>query len=797
MAAPTIVKFEQYPGSQLPKLSYFMGFGYSLTRLVTSTFQWNASGSGTNEYYLSLSGGGDPTATLTSNSILNPKFRFEDNGVAADNDMIAAERGTAGSLAAYEFDYADNDSLGYSTWYVRLPSGSAPVNETSVLIWDESTTGDGSDIQDNTFEWRCTSYPEGWSDKYRTYYDHKWGATLDWAEETWSSTKTSRIRGTVMGVVLDAVGDYTFEGRQTNAAKDQTTVEFSITVASETRTGVTVYSGGGEDYTSIQAALAAGENLITVLGDHSETNTTSATGVNISSSTITGPLSIEWDGNGAVPQVANSVGSRIYFMQFLDGVHIYGLEGVASGTTNINGEMFRIGAVTNVSLVNVFMKPGATPATDLVGHFVKNHPASSTFLTSGLLIQNCGEDGDAYDDYWMTPNSYARPIENTVILGCYIPGSPTEHSLRFNALHPNTTICGCDIKVTQGDSIRIGDNDAITVYGNKIAGGIRLGDFVARPIRTRRVRIEANIMDRDATTSGLGNISVGANTSDVTIVNNIGDVGVDVPGIGSGATNPATSVTASNPYLGYAGINNIKVANNTAIMRAGNKDAFHGATGTYVDTASFIAGNIVQDDPLGSWTGIAYDEGDWTLGSNDAAADYELDADYIPTGATTEALRDEVYDDLWNNVRASITVRGAVESQSTPMVVNRTPASGGTDITTAATISLQFDQNMAVDNASATIELRLVSNDSTVDSITAGDATINISDRTQVTLTGLSTVGATGSVYVYIPADAFKSAVTGVSYEGDLTSTDWSFTMLSSVTPVSAPARGRARRRSR
>lgn len=88
-----------------------------LTNLVDgSTYQWTASGSGTSEYYLEAAGGGDP-------GLSEPISLYESGSLLTI--------GTAGSLSASEWDWADNDTLGYSTVYVRT-SGS--VDPDSLLI---------------------------------------------------------------------------------------------------------------------------------------------------------------------------------------------------------------------------------------------------------------------------------------------------------------------------------------------------------------------------------------------------------------------------------------------------------------------------------------------------------------------------------------------------------------------------------------------------------------------------------------------------------------------------------------
>jgi len=79
-----------------------------ITATDTATYSWTASGSGTNEYYLRTLAGADP-------DISKP------NQVTMDG--VALTEGTAGSLSDHEWDYGDNDTLGYSTIYVRDDTG--------------------------------------------------------------------------------------------------------------------------------------------------------------------------------------------------------------------------------------------------------------------------------------------------------------------------------------------------------------------------------------------------------------------------------------------------------------------------------------------------------------------------------------------------------------------------------------------------------------------------------------------------------------------------------------------------
>ncbi len=85
---------------------------------LTATMKWTASGSGTNEYYMELSGGGDPSAT---------------HPCAVYDDGASLKGGVAlGSLTAGSWGWGDNDTLGYSTIYARLSDGADP--DTSTLM---------------------------------------------------------------------------------------------------------------------------------------------------------------------------------------------------------------------------------------------------------------------------------------------------------------------------------------------------------------------------------------------------------------------------------------------------------------------------------------------------------------------------------------------------------------------------------------------------------------------------------------------------------------------------------------
>lgn len=92
---------------------------YDLIDYVAAAYKWTASGSGTNEFYCDLLAGGDP-------SIAEPDQVLIDGAVATE--------GTLGSLSAGEWGYGDNDTLGYSTLYVRLSDDADPDSKADGFV---------------------------------------------------------------------------------------------------------------------------------------------------------------------------------------------------------------------------------------------------------------------------------------------------------------------------------------------------------------------------------------------------------------------------------------------------------------------------------------------------------------------------------------------------------------------------------------------------------------------------------------------------------------------------------------
>ena len=97
----------------------FNGVKSRLDLVSSGDFQWTPSGSGTGEFYLEEQGGGNPWAGTPDN--------IEESGA-----FMSA--GVAGALSASEWDWADNDALGFSTVYVRLSDDADPDSKPSNFL---------------------------------------------------------------------------------------------------------------------------------------------------------------------------------------------------------------------------------------------------------------------------------------------------------------------------------------------------------------------------------------------------------------------------------------------------------------------------------------------------------------------------------------------------------------------------------------------------------------------------------------------------------------------------------------
>lgn len=87
---------------------------------LSASYQWNASGGGTNEYYLTLSGGGNPSLSTI--------------GHVRVGGTVYREVGAIGSLANERWGWGDGDTLGFDTVYIRSDSGAPTLTDCRITV---------------------------------------------------------------------------------------------------------------------------------------------------------------------------------------------------------------------------------------------------------------------------------------------------------------------------------------------------------------------------------------------------------------------------------------------------------------------------------------------------------------------------------------------------------------------------------------------------------------------------------------------------------------------------------------
>lgn len=104
--------------------------------------EWILSGSGTNEFYMQLIGGGDPGFGIPFAIIYDP-----------GTWILEFKKGTIGSLATYEWNLGDNDSLGFNTIYMRTGVATDPDSLSNIKMrqYDSSLWNEGAAYPSSVF----------------------------------------------------------------------------------------------------------------------------------------------------------------------------------------------------------------------------------------------------------------------------------------------------------------------------------------------------------------------------------------------------------------------------------------------------------------------------------------------------------------------------------------------------------------------------------------------------------------------------------------------------------------------
>jgi len=163
---------------------------------IANTYKWTQSATQNTEYYVELSGGGDPGFMVSS--------RVGDVMGQLRLDGVPATLGTIGSLDNFEWAWGNNDTLGFDTIYYRHdgvgdPDGSGvgflalrsamitgniiknnicfdAVTRELWAIWGGENPGDATGGSGNIYEYNCfgteaTNFIEWGDETYKSTYD--------------------------------------------------------------------------------------------------------------------------------------------------------------------------------------------------------------------------------------------------------------------------------------------------------------------------------------------------------------------------------------------------------------------------------------------------------------------------------------------------------------------------------------------------------------------------------------------------------------------------------------------------
>lgn len=172
----------------------------------TAAWSWAASGSGTGEFYLRTAANGDPGFVAQPTAVYI-------------NGSSAAEA-TVGSLAVGQWDYADNDTLGYSTIYVRVTGDVNPNTLAAGYVKFNQTPQNGEDVTISASSGAITSNTAGLAGK----------TIRRWIVE---KSVANRAHGSITDPIRIDPDVFIFEGGgQTSAYYDLTSAAIPIEIRS-------------------------------------------------------------------------------------------------------------------------------------------------------------------------------------------------------------------------------------------------------------------------------------------------------------------------------------------------------------------------------------------------------------------------------------------------------------------------------------------------------------------------------------------------------------------------------------
>lgn len=666
MAAPTLVGRTLKPDSNEPNLPYVFSVGFYNSVQITSVFKWTNHPTRTNEWYLELAAGGDPTSTITANTIQAVRAMWFAGNSGRWTQLTRGD--TSVGLNELEYDYSDPNSLGYSTLSVYVTGGGTPLTDAVMFNWDEAISGDGGEGHTVDVRWwidrtaSATAFA-AWPDRYRYATDpRRADTTIDMAGTEPTTGHLSGVVGPSAAFVLTA-GDWTIKARATNKSGEYTDQTFTVTVAADATTTYVIDSGGGGDYTTTAAAIAdlspADDITLFYASGHTETVTTelAPTGSN---------WNFVWDGVGTQPvlTVNNTNVFRLTTGQY--GIRVDGLKITPSGTTCQARSVIRPRRNRCAVMVGVNIGgSGVGNCFQTVASF-QSKPASGERVDSVLLFNVVAENG--FMTYSTGGEAASAAEINPPEQFLYRYGGrlgPSDNESSFRQTHPAMHDVSLYVDYreddtgssgTAKDSMRFAWGEGGVAHGCRLTSALRLGQTSAEHHCARLFRITANLTEHESSGGVLSSIAIQPGVRDGFIANNvvISNHGGSAGGIVGFQSAPADE---DNPEEGYYRNENILIAHNTMVMESGTGDALVGsiATAKTAVTDMVFENNAVVTPSGSTWTGDAETANDATITGTDTGIT-AIDAEtFVPTGASTVTRTAGVFDDMWGNVRTTST----------------------------------------------------------------------------------------------------------------------------------------------
>lgn len=217
--------------NQIDKLARYINLYYATPSIFNFNLfpVWEQSSSGTGEWYLTSTHDADGNPQIS-----NPSY--------VTNDGVLLTGGTAGSLSVGQWDWADNDSLGFSTVYTRVAGDGDPGDETPEAIYDIDPYV--SQLNNTSFPTRSTNIQtDDFTDVYRSNEIP--------ARTLVTNNATAEILSNVLKItVADGHGIVAGDWVYVNDATGMTVTAAAYQVSSVTD------AGGGNDYINIDYTAA-------------------------------------------------------------------------------------------------------------------------------------------------------------------------------------------------------------------------------------------------------------------------------------------------------------------------------------------------------------------------------------------------------------------------------------------------------------------------------------------------------------------------------------------------------------